>query len=408
MGKILFIPSAGYAHITRTLELARGISDCYDVTVSIPERFIFLAKNIGLKYVILEFSKPNYKALETGQKFTQKEELQNKIILCEKLIDEIKPDIVVTSFGGLHYILKRKKIPHIAIMEACLTPFSKIKTFLTLEFLLKRIMPKIDLNGYIPNIILGIKLANIDKFLKKVLEPINDIMRDENLPPIKNLTDYLGGDFTVIPDLPSLLPCGDLPDNFKYIGPLVWTGVPGETDETVKIYRNDPLIYMSMGSSGRDSYFEKLVDILFRSKHQVVISCGDVSDFKKLNEKYKREKFYLKKFISGLYVLNNSNNVVVICHGGLGTVYQAIIGNAKGIICMPSHPEHTLVADRMDEIGIGKKIFPNQIKNVIKYSEIFFDSPRNSQLTKMNEESSKFEVTRANTLKTIIETLLQK
>jgi UDP:flavonoid glycosyltransferase YjiC (YdhE family) len=58
---------------------------------------------------------------------------------------------------------------------------------------------------------------------------------------------------------------------------------------------------------------------------------------------------------------------VVVCHGGNGTIYQAMLHKVP-VLCGPSHLEQTWNAQRVEELGYGQSIHsihPDRIHAVI-------------------------------------------
>ena len=54
--------------------------------------------------------------------------------------------------------------------------------------------------------------------------------------------------------------------------------------------------------------------------------------------------------------IDSSKQTIVICHGGIGTVYQALEHKACGIIVIPAHLQHRRIGNRLAEIRLGRLV----------------------------------------------------
>ena len=101
------------------------------------------------------------------------------------------------------------------------------------------------------------------------------------------------------------------------------------------------------------------------SQFQVVMTTGGVIDAQEMKS-YERPGFYVRDFLPGDKVIVSSKQTIVICHGGIGTVYQALEHKARGIIVIPAHRQHRRIGNRLAEIRLGRVITNRELPGVFE------------------------------------------
>jgi uncharacterized protein YjgD (DUF1641 family) len=158
---------------------------------------------------------------------------------------------------------------------------------------------------------------------------MNKILKRNQKKPFSGPIDMLMGDIYFASDIPEYIPLREIPDNFYYTGALIGrmnTELPAKVFEAQQYAREKkwPLVYFSMGSSGRPPFIKKCLEIL--SGHEIVV----ISPMKKILEKDKRTRDYRPAeniFLCGWLPADKVNKMcdVALIHGGQGTVNMAII-----------------------------------------------------------------------------------
>ena len=210
-----------------------------------------------------------------------------------------------------------------------------------------------------------------------LLRLFNAVAKRLNAPEEKSLRVYFIADLNVIPDLPSLFPIRELPRNFVYMGPVTWKGASKPLDYTVVIDANKPLVYVTMGSSGNRKHMKTIAERLRGSQFQVVMTTGGVIDAWELKS-YERPGFYVRDFLPGNKVIASSKQTIVICHGGIGTVYQALEHKACGILVVPAHQQHRRIGNRLAEIGLGRLVTENDLAGIVEMVNQMLASPQDT------------------------------
>ena len=114
--------------------------------------------------------------------------------------------------------------------------------------------------------------------------------------------------------------------------------------------RDGALIYLSLGSLGAAdvALMQRLVDVLAKTKHRVIVSKGPLADQIKLHDNQTGEGFLPQPAILPMVDL-------VITHGGNNTVTEAF-HHGKPMIVLPLFWDQVDNAQRVDEIGFGRRL----------------------------------------------------
>ncbi|MDE1988208.1 MAG: hypothetical protein KGI39_00695 [Patescibacteria group bacterium] len=365
--KILFIPAQGFAHVTRTLRLAEAFKQDYDTQIILTKEFIMLADNLGMNYKLIDIKKMDYQQIIKGNFDGLSDEVKvaKEAKLYDQIIMDFMPDVVITSACMTATIPIRKHgINHISITDSCNVEELKYG------------------GNFASDKVVMIK--------DKILSPYNSVASGFGLPPVENFIDLIGGSFNVMPDLPYLFPLRENLPNFKFIGPLTWQDESGHLDSRIKIDRTSPLIYVSMGSSGKTEDMEQIAKILHHSPYQAVMTTGSVADSDAL-KKFEREGFYIEKFISGNKIIKASDKTIVVCHAGLGTMYQALENKVYGMVTIPAHMQHFLISKRFAELGIASELKGDSINRLLDVCADIISRPQAEGYKRINAELRMYE-----------------
>ncbi|GFM33183.1 glycosyltransferase [Desulfovibrio subterraneus] len=179
------------------------------------------------------------------------------------------------------------------------------------------------------------------------------------LPRTATATNCLaGGNLTLLADTPEYFPTRRLPPDYHYVGPIVWNGNSPAPDwwQEMKAQKDArPLIFVSMGSTAIPALFETVFSMLDTHGMRGVIATGGQTDG--LPQDHPDIK--VTPFIDGNHVLETS--ATVICHGGNGTIYQAL-GKGVPVIGIPTIPDQQFNMRRVESLGVGLTITPKQFE----------------------------------------------
>jgi UDP:flavonoid glycosyltransferase YjiC (YdhE family) len=114
--------------------------------------------------------------------------------------------------------------------------------------------------------------------------------------------------------------------------------------------RPGALIYLSLGSLGSADVelMQRLVDVLSRTPHRLIVSKGPLADQIRLHDNMAGESFLPQPAVLPLVDL-------VITHGGNNTVVESF-HNGKPMIVLPLFWDQVDNAQRVDETGYGRRL----------------------------------------------------
>ena len=162
------------------------------------------------------------------------------------------------------------------------------------------------------------------------------------------LFELLRGDQVFIADLPDLIPEDlVLPDNFKVVGPLTWTGWERDDNFPVEKFRSKPVLYITMGSTiDAETILLKLIQSVCDLPYNIIISTGSIPPV--LSEV--PDNVHLFSYVPGNYVASISS--LVIYHGGHETLMQVLACGIPSLV-IPVNPDQILVARQIRMHGLG-------------------------------------------------------
>lgn len=356
MKKVLFISHAvTIQHLIRPLLVAKQMKRRgHEVFFGLTDfRYEYLLKkeNIpALKLSAIDRDKAlqavrdlRYNDREITRQFT--EDLDSDL----ELIDKIKPDLLVNDMrftAKMACILRG--IPYAVIINAYYT--AKLATRHTIP-------EAIFLSRLIPKPIQKIIFKSITDFMDYSLAgSIRRLAKARNITCIRKISQSLVSDsLNLIVDLPEFFPCKNLTKEFHYVGPFLWEPEIPIPEWFYKLDESKPIIYFTLGTSGSIQHLPQILEAFSNYGFQTILSCGGLEYRKELPK-----GVFMAEFLPALKILDRVN--LVICHGGNGTIYQAL---SKGVpvIGLPTFFDQEWNSDRLQDLGLGKRI------SIYKFSE---------------------------------------
>lgn len=157
----------------------------------------------------------------------------------------------------------------------------------------------------------------------------------------------------IVPEVPTYLPTKLDKLSIRYVGPIIWKGFNETKASWLKhISKNGKTVYVTFGGTGFDgakmvALAEKLVGAGFR----VIVSSSTIADPRDFP---KHPSLYVARFLPGDEVCRRVD--VVVCHGGYGTLMQAVMGGAP-TVAVPFNPDQLLHGLRCAELGCTRLVF---------------------------------------------------
>ena len=279
-----------------------------------------------------------------------------------ELYGSLQPDLVVLDARwSAVFSAEVFDVPCIAIVNASMLPtpsvvYSSIaRTFIRLIGIpwLERVLERVPARSLRAIASVAYKVALF--FLRRA---VNRVRSTYNLRPLKSatVTDLLQSlQAVILVDLELMAPREQLPENCHYVGPVVWQPAV----EMPKALQNShDLVYITAGSTGNAEMFNLLIAAFDQIPEiEAVVAVGDLVEPERLTPLPGNVQVY--RFLPGIEMAKRSQ--LVICHGGLGTIYQALSQGVPilGIPFLVSHEAPSL--DRVEALGVGRKLVDTRL-----------------------------------------------
>ncbi|MBE9573256.1 MAG: UDP glycosyltransferase [Proteobacteria bacterium] len=281
-------------------------------------------------------------------RFVKNSEIEHMIDSDIALYKEVKPDLVVTDFRWTAPISTHiAGLRHVAIVNASSTEY--------------RELPYVPFFEWIPTWLIGRETPHwkaldslnlkLEMFIfDNIMNIFKKLSKKYGLKKTITATNCLTGkDITLLADIPEYFPTRNLPRDYHYIGPLTWeSNLPPPSWWPPK-KGSKALIYITMGTTGLGDFFGRTYELIKGSDLTAVITTGYQVDHIKTID----GKIYVESFIDGDLVMEECD--LVVCHGGNGTICQAL-RHGKPVIGIATVPDQKYNMRRVEALGFGKSI----------------------------------------------------
>ncbi len=340
---ILFVAEAvTLAHFARTITLAKSIDpNLYKIIVASDPRFIGLEGTLDFDfYPIRSISSEEFmQTLEQGKPLYSSETLFQYVNEDLLLFDSVKPDLVIGDFRlSLAVSAPVRKIPYISIVNAYWSPFSSTAYP----------VPDIPITR-----ILGVnvsqKLFDLVRPIVFALHarPLNRVRQHFGLPSLGfDLRKiYSWGDYTLYADVPELIPTFKLPENHRYIGPVLWSAHNKLPEWWTDLPEDKPIVFLILGSSGQAELLPMVLESMSHLSVTVIVAtAGKITLTDVPGNAYVTD--YLPMDIA------TQRSQLVICNGGSLTTYQALISSTP-VIGLCSNMDQLINMVAIEQLGCG-------------------------------------------------------
>lgn len=351
--KILVMPDGNWlAHTSRTFEIAKVLAEMgHEIIFAGDGKYMKLPLEAGFPVRMVKNIGAD-RLLGSARK--GKVDFYNYDLLKEcfradlRLFDAESPDLVLGDFRpSLSTSCKVAEIPLAVTINVNWTNYRRW-SFRVIEHspigrLGRKILGK-QLHTWLSTLF-EIDERLLQMKLTMARSPFVRLRRELGLPVFKNFLEALEGDLNLMPDFPGYVPIENLPPNFHFIGPITWEP---EMDTPAWLYNlnsDKPVLYFTMGSTGHTRFFQEAIDTFGNSEYQCIMTTAGMVDIQNAPD-----NFFVTDFAPGSKIMEKSD--VVVCHGGNGTVYQAI-SQGVPIIGIPTHFEQEYHMQRVEHLGIG-------------------------------------------------------
>lgn len=140
-------------------------------------------------------------------------------------------------------------------------------------------------------------------------------------------------------------------EHFRFIGPSIYT----RTSDTVIPWdkMKSPIVYISLGTvlNFNPIFYKRCIKAFAGRDVDVIVSAGNYVN--KLNNHNNSDNIFIYRSVPQLEVLEHAS--MFITHGGMNSVNEAIYYGVPMLVA-PVGSDQPTVAERVEELGIGKRI----------------------------------------------------
>ena len=374
--KILVAPYNLLAHYLRCIELVKNISIDAEIIFLKSGKYDSFVQNSGFK-TLSETTKTYDAVIEKAESFDfswiNHKSVTNTVESLIHIIETEKPDFIIgDTYLGLRIAARYCKTPLISVFNAYLTHHYNDIRPVPHTHKANKYKPRLSQASWERIIRTVEKLT-----LRKVHKPFRKIRRSFNLEVYTDLLDEFAGDYNLLCDDPEIFPSKHLPNNYKYCGPLLYS-CHDHNHNLLQFLENNKqreTILITMGSTGKLSSLGNLTDTFWQN-YNIIITGAE--------EDKTEHNIYYTTFLN----FDDFAPLIdlVICHGGNGTMYQAINKNIA-IIAVPTIFEQEWNTYRFEKLDFCKIWYPNsnltQLYKLVKSQIENHKNNRNNNTAKL-------------------------
>ena len=342
--RILFMAEAvTLAHVVRPLVLAQALDpEQYEVHFAADGRYDFVFQNSSVprRYPLASISSQQFlDALASGSRLYQPNTLQEYVAADRRLIERVQPDLVVGDFRlSLAVSAAISRVPYATVANAHWSPYSTRRWMPLPEHAIERIF----------GTSLGTALFRMVQsvvFRYHAL-PLNRLRRQHGLQPLGDLrAAYTHADYTLYADIPSIAPTQDLPENHRYLGPVLWSPAAELPEWWNDLEPGQPVVYCSLGTSGNTNAVPALLRAVETLPITMVLATAG-----RLNCDNLPANVRTTDYLPGDLAARRAAGVVG--NGGSAGVYQAL-SQGTPVLGIPSNMDQHLTMEGVERCGAG-------------------------------------------------------
>lgn len=338
---LFFAEGATLAHVARPFLLASELDpERFEIVLARPPAFGWLTAAAPFRVVDLRCQDSSVFARRLGHGLP----LYDYPTLLRYVDDDLaliaaeQPDVIVGDFRlSLSVSARLRTVPYITICDAYWSPERPLRPPLpVLSF--TRFTP-IPLAQFLFDRVSGLALR-----LHAV--PLERLRKRFGLPSLGHdlRRCYTDADLRLFANFPALFPEVKPSPSADFIGPLAWSPEPAGNLDFLDSH--EPLIYVTMGSSGDPRVLKSLIPILERTGHRIVVATAG----KPLPGNLASDKTLVFDYLPGNLVCQHAK--LVVCNGGSPTTNQALLAGVP-VLGIAQNMDQFLNMQAIEEFGAG-------------------------------------------------------
>lgn len=353
--KILAIPNAhALAHVSRLLEIAKVLRiRGHEILFAGFGKYLHVAGWDGFQVKELPYlSVEQVVKAVRSQKLWElypKSQLEGFIEAELDLYSKFQPDLVLLDNRPTARTSAEKAgLKTVAVLNVHMSNYKRIPFFSMANLVGDERFPGVDLLDRIEN---AIECFFYDRL---VMNGLNALRRQFGLKPLFGY-QHEEGDLTLFADIPEFSPVRRLPLMARYVGPLIWHNQLPVSTCLEKLQSGKATVYLSLGSEGLEDLVVHL-GVLAREGIQLVVATGSVAVERDASLP---ESVFLEQYVNTELLLPRCD--LVCCHGGNGTLYQALSFGLP-VIVVATHQEQYYGGKRIERLGLGQALTLETVK----------------------------------------------
>lgn len=341
---LLVFPFEQLSHYTRCLQLAQHLRGYFEVLFAHSARYAAFVKEAGFRtFPCLSLDAAT--VMECAKKFNfswlQEKNLEPVFADQVRAIQAVQPVAVLgDNAPTLKMAAEKTGVTYISLFNGYMSKYyARVRK-------LSRTNPAYKLLKKLPEEILEFMTRQGEALaFREVHHAFRKLRRQYGLSRQHIYLDELEGDLNLICDLPELFPQKEVPRHYRIIAPLFYNTPNPKAAIANRLDPHRKTIFVSMGSTGDWEQVAFLNHPYFTRYNMV--TAGDAECIIQGPTVIRAPFVNIHEFFSA--------TDLVICHGGNGTIYQALLYGIP-VLCKTVHFEQEWNADALEKAGLGQSL----------------------------------------------------
>lgn len=277
-------------------------------------------------------------ALARGQRLYDERTLQRYVVDELRIIDAVKPDVIVGDFRLSLAVSARVAGVHCAsLINAYWSPYAERDGFPMPDHPLVRLFGVERAERYFPRA--------LPHVFAHFAAPLNAVRKRYGMKPASLLEQLCFGDTVLYPDIPELCPLRAAPATHVFLGAVPWAPLLPLPNLKLNDDSAVPLVYVTLGSSGDTGALPAVLDALGKLPIRGVLATAGSPAPSRIPS-----NFQVFEYVPGDELSRRARFVVT--NGGSSTGYQALAAGAP-VIGLPSNLDQYLAMQSIERVGAG-------------------------------------------------------
>ena len=343
--RILFVTeNITLAQVVRLLALARRLpSDRYEVHFACGECEPWLFAGTALRRWPL-YTVDGARALAAlarGDRLYDVATLERYVTEELRLFEAVEPDLVIGDFRlSLAVSARLAGVRSASLINSYWSPYAVREGFPVPDHPIVRLVGVERAERYFPQA--------LPRVFAHFAAPLNAVRRRHGLGPMSLLEQLCFGDAVLHPDIPELCPVANAPSSHHFLGAVPWAPDVPLLPELVDGSSAQPLVYVTLGSSGDQSALAAVLAGL-----ETLPIRGVLSTAGKPAPARVPGNFRVVDYVPGDLLAKQARFVVT--NGGSSTGYQALAAGVP-VLGIPSNLDQYLAMQAITRAGVGLQL----------------------------------------------------